>query len=126
LAERDVNAQTSAVADFCPESAPLAEGVSFERHHLVIVDDRGHAFVGMLHRTTTSAHFDQWRNMPSTPVAERDAILRAINENRRQQHDWDTGIDPSITDPKDVIYNRLIEAAVAILDGSSEGHLADP
>ena len=126
LAERNVNAETTVVADFCPESASLAEGAPFERHHLVIVDQEAHAFVGMLVRTATSAHFDQWRDVPSTPIAERNAIIRSINENRRQQRDWNTGIDPSITDPKDVIYNDLIEVALVILDGSSGGDDSEP
>jgi hypothetical protein len=79
LAERHLNAETSAVADFCPESASLAAGESVELHHLVIVDHEAHAFVGMLHRTATSAHFGQWRDVPSTPIAERNAIVRRIN-----------------------------------------------
>jgi hypothetical protein len=126
LAERHVNAETSAVADFCPESASLAAGESVELHHLVIVDNEAHAFVGMLHRTATSAHFGQWRDVPSTPIAERNATVRRINDNLRHRRDWNTDIDPSITDPKDVIYNELIEAALVILDGSSGGNDSGP
>jgi hypothetical protein len=116
LSERHIDAESSVVADFCPESASLADGAPFERHHLVVVDRHRHAFVGMLHRTATSAYFDQWRVVPSTPIVERESMIRRLNENRRARRDWNAGIDPSITDPKDVIYNELIGAALAVLE----------
>src|SRR5690349_5797884 len=83
LSEQHIDAESSVIADFCPESASLADGAPFERHHLVVVDRHRHAFVGMLHRTANSAHFDQWRVVPSDPIDGRDATIRALNENRR-------------------------------------------
>lgn len=119
LAERRVDAGTSAVADFCPESASLDDGAPAERHHLVIVTVERQAFVGLLERSRTSAEFIAWRNVPSASIPNRDDIIRRINTNRRGQSAWNTGIDPWIRDPKDVIYNELIEAARTLLDGGS-------
>ena len=119
LSERQIDAGTSAVADFCPASAPLEDGERYERHHLVIVNCQRQAFVGMLHRTSESAYFDQWRAVPAAPIVDRDSIIRSINENRRARRAWNDGIDPSITDPEDVIYNSLIEAALIVLDGAT-------
>lgn len=116
LAARCVVAATSAVADFCPESLSLDEGASAERHHLVIVTVERQAFVGMLERSRTSAEFVAWRNVPSTPIVNRGDIIRRISANRRERSAWNTGIDPWVGDPKDVIYNELIEAACTLLD----------
>ena len=118
LAERHIDAETSAVADFCPTSELLDDGAILERHHLVIVTSDRHAYVGTLERSTTSAGFVAWQRVPSTWITNRDDIIRRINANRREGRDWNTGIDPAMDHPRDVVYNELIETACAFLDSS--------
>jgi hypothetical protein len=52
-------------------------------------------------------------------ITNRDDTIRRINANLRQRRDWNTDIDSSIHDPRDVLYNELIDAACALLDVSS-------
>jgi hypothetical protein len=119
LSERHIDVGTSAIADFCPTSASLADGERNERHHLVVVNCEGQAFVGRMHRNAETARFDQWREVPAAPIANRDSIIRRINENRRARRAWNDGVEPSITDPADVIYNSLIEVAVELLESET-------
>jgi hypothetical protein len=117
LRGRSVDPDSSVVADFCPESASLENGADVERHLVVIVDAERAAFIGMFERSATTARFVTWRKVPSSPIADRDEIIALMSKNRRNGLSWDTGIDPSISDPREVLYNRLIETALIVLDG---------
>jgi len=122
LVDREIDPATSAVADLCNESALLSEGVTHELHHLVIVDKDRRAYVGLLTRTASSAHFSEWRQVFSAPIRPdlAQAWMRRMNQNYGQRP-WDDGLgidlDPAITHPKDIIYNRSIQGALALLAG---------
>ena len=85
LAELDVDPATSALVDFCPESAPMEE-------------------VGPV-----SCKFDWWHEVPTRVTANRDELVRGLNENRRAKRPWNEGIPSWVCRPQDILYNGLIQ-----------------
>jgi hypothetical protein len=121
ISERSIDLQTAAIADLCPTGASLADGADLEPHHLVIVEPGPRAYVAHLLRTATAAWFDRWHEVPAARIADREALVLRFLDNGRHKRPWNDGIDPRYGDPQDFIYNHLVEAAVAYLDGTLSG-----
>lgn len=119
LVQLGVDPATSALVDFCQESAPMEEAGS-EAHHVVVVTAADKAFVGWLRIDPVGCRFDRWFEVPTRLIANRDELVRRLSENRRAKRAWNDGIPSWVCRPQDILYNGLIQEGRDLL--KREGH----